>query len=70
MDDELVPKKQAHHKVGVSRATIDRWHAEPEKYPGKPPRVFQGNRVYYRRSDLNDYISGLPAASVAKAHHK
>lgn len=66
MDDELVPKKQACHKVGVSRATIDRWRGQPDK----PVAVKQGNRVYYRRSDLISYISRLPAATAAKTHHK
>ena len=53
--DRLVPKKEAVHILGVSRATIDRWR----RNPSKPPAVKQGYRVYYRERDLQTYIMGL-----------
>jgi predicted DNA-binding transcriptional regulator AlpA len=54
-EDRLVPKKQAHYRLGVSRATIDRWKDDPTK----PPRRYQGVRVYYRESEIDAYIKSL-----------
>jgi predicted DNA-binding transcriptional regulator AlpA len=51
----LVPKKEACFLLGVSRATIDRWRADP----AKPQPVKQGVRVFYRSTEIDDYISKL-----------
>lgn len=59
----LVPKKEAHWRLGVSRATLDRWRG----LPGKPKAVIQGVRVFYKDAELDDYISKLPSP-VGKAH--
>jgi predicted DNA-binding transcriptional regulator AlpA len=55
----LLCKKEACHRLGVSRATIDRWRSKL----GKPQPVRQGGRVYYRESEVNAYIEGLPHLS-------
>lgn len=58
----LIPKKEALYLLGVSRATIDRWR----NVDGKPPAVKQGILVFYRSTDIDEYITKLP--TIGKAH--
>jgi predicted DNA-binding transcriptional regulator AlpA len=55
---QLMSKKQACFKVGVSRATIDRWRGRS----GHPQPVKRGVRVYYVASELDEFILRLAAA--------
>jgi len=53
MDDPLVPVEDLAAEVKVAVQTVYNWHAS-----GKAPRAHKiGRRLFFRRSDINTWIT-------------
>ncbi|RZU98782.1 helix-turn-helix transcriptional regulator [Spiribacter vilamensis] len=50
--DDLISLQTFAEEMGVTRRTVERWHAQRIG----PPRIKIGKQVFYRRESISDWI--------------